>query len=93
MKTSSEIWRQLIRRHSDKMKIVYIDLIEEFRALFPEQVHSMFIGREVLDYYGAAGHYTEEGNAYTARILYKKLLLTPEMSDKLRLRAEAKSTL
>lgn len=88
---SSDPWRRLISTHAAKEKIIYIDLIQEFRTLSPEQVRSMFIGRGVLDYQFAQGHYTEEGNAYIAKVLHQKVLAVPEIVEKSRCRSAIQS--
>ena len=87
MRRSSGIWRQWISTHLDPERIIYIDLLEEFSLLSPEQIKQFFIPRGVLDYYGSAGHYTEEGNAYVAKILYHRLLLIPEIAEKFKTRS------
>jgi hypothetical protein len=83
----SDIWRRFIDTHVANDKIVYIDLIENFKKVPPQDIKKMFIAPGVLDYYYAAGHYTEEGNAYIAEMLYNKLIGIPEISKKL-VRAE-----
>lgn len=72
----SEKWRRLIDTHLDKEKVVYMDLIEDFRRVPPEEIDKMFIGP------GVFAHYSEEGNAYIANILYKKLVASPKISKK-----------
>jgi hypothetical protein len=86
LRSSSDSWRRLISTHAAKEKILYMDLIQEFRTLSPEQVRTMFIGRGVLDYCFAEGHYTEAGNAYIAKALHRKLLSGPEIIAKRRSR-------
>jgi hypothetical protein len=79
---ASDIWRHFIDTHLAKDKIVYIDLIEDFKKILPQEIKKMFISHGVLDYQYAAGHYTEEGNAYIAEMLYNKLIAIPQISDK-----------
>jgi hypothetical protein len=79
----SDMWRQFIDTHLAKDKIVYIDLIEDFKKVLPQEIKKMFISPGVLDYHYAAGHYTEEGNAYIAEMLYNKLIAIPQVSKKL----------
>jgi hypothetical protein len=80
---ASDIWRQFIDTHLAKDKIVYIDLIEDFKKVLPQEIKKMFISPGVLDYHYAAGHYTEEGNAYIAEMLYNKLIAIPQISERL----------
>jgi len=82
LKETSNYWRDVIRTYAAEHKIVYIDLINEIKKVPPDQLQRMFIGPEVLDYQGAAGHYTEEGNAYIASILYREMRASPELRDK-----------
>jgi hypothetical protein len=84
LSNSSDSLRSLINTYAAREKIIYLDLIPEFRTLLPKQMQSMFIGRGDLAYRASAGHYTEEGNAYIARALYKNLLATPTLREKLR---------
>ena len=80
---ASEPWRQFLHTEAAKHNLLYIDLVGEFKELPSETIKNMFIAKGVMNYQGAAGHYTEEGNAYIARALYDKLLRIPEISEKL----------
>lgn len=82
LKDSSDFWRRLIGAHTAKERIIFLDLIQDFRTLSPEQIRTMFIGRGVLDHHFAEGHYTEEGNAYVAKVLHRKLLSEREIMKK-----------
>jgi hypothetical protein len=82
-KNSSEPWRQFLHARASENDLLFIDVIEEFRKLPPQEVYKLFIGEGVVDHYGAAGHYTEDGNAFIANTLYEKLLAVPEISEKL----------
>jgi len=57
-----------------------VDLVREFQGLPEATVTSLFIRSEDLDYPGAAGHYTVEGNAFIARRLLEKLRAIPEVA-------------
>jgi hypothetical protein len=80
---TSKPWRQLLGAEAEKNNWLFVDLIDEFRKLPPQQVGELFISEDIADYYGAAGHYTEEGNMFIADTLYQKLLSMPQVSDKL----------
>ncbi len=82
--SGSEPWRQFILTEAKKNNFLYIDLIDEFRKLPPQTVKNYFITEEFNKFPGGAGHYTEEGNAFIAKLLYDKLLAIPETSDKLK---------
>ena len=90
LKNSSDYWRDLIRTYAAERKIVYMDLVDEIKKVPPDQLQRMFIGSEVLDYQGAAGHYTEEGNAYIASTLYTKMQGLPRLRDQFLVRGSDK---
>jgi hypothetical protein len=79
----SESWRQLLDAEADKNNWLFVDLIDEFRKLPPQQVGELFISEDIADYYGAAGHYTEKGNKFIADTLYQKFLSIQQVSDEL----------
>ncbi len=83
MQDTSEPWRQFLRVEAAKNDLIYIDLVDEFRQLSPQDVSDLFIAEGVIEHYGGAGHYSEYGNAYIANILYSKLLVVPEIGNKL----------
>jgi hypothetical protein len=83
MEDTSERWRQFLRVEAAENDLIYIDLVDEFRQLSPQDVSSLFIAEGVIEHYGAAGHYNEHGNAYIANTLYEKLLVVSEVSTKL----------
>jgi hypothetical protein len=83
MEDSSEPWRQFLRVEAAENDLIYIDLVDEFRQLSPQDVSNLFIAEGVIERYGAAGHYSENGNAYIANTLYKSLLVVPEVGSKL----------
>ena len=80
---TSESWRQLLDAEAEKNNWLFVDLIEEFRKLPPQQVGDLFISEDIADYYGAAGHYTEKGNRFIADTLYQALLSIPQVSDEI----------
>ena len=77
-------WRQQVHTASERLGIIFIDLIDEFKDLPPDELAKMFIQEgQVTDYSLAAGHYTVKGNQYVADALYKRLLASPEILNKL----------
>jgi len=80
---NTEKWRQHIYRAAQETGILYIDLIGDFRSLPATQVQSLFIREGEVDFPGAAGHYSVEGNEYIAQQLYQKLLSFSEVSSRL----------
>lgn len=76
-------WRRLVRTAAERQGILFIDLVEEFKDWPQDELATMFIARDALDYQGAAGHYTAKGNQHVADVLYERLLALPEISQKL----------
>ncbi len=76
-------WRRFVRDEAHEKGIFFIDLIAELRKLPPHEVTNKFIPFGEVDFQGAAGHYSAEGNAYIAGVLTEKLLGIPEVSDRL----------
>jgi hypothetical protein len=79
----SDFWRQFLHAESQKNGLILIDLIDDFRNMSPREVQTMFFHEEDVAYSGAAGHYTEQGNAYIANLLYVRMLAIPEIVAKL----------
>ncbi|MHC4267353.1 MAG: hypothetical protein ACYSTS_02700 [Planctomycetota bacterium] len=70
-----EEWRKFLLKELEKRKILFIDLVSEFEKL-PYGERNMMIDPEWL-------HFSEKGNEYIARLLYKKLISFPEISKKI----------
>jgi hypothetical protein len=70
---SSEGWRRALESLAQKDGFHFIDLIPELRALSPEAMANLFIPEGTMGYVNAAGHYTEAGNLWVARLLHEKL--------------------
>jgi len=79
----TDIWRRNIGVAAGRAGVPFIDLVEAFRQVPPEQVQKLFIAEGALDYPAAAGHYTAEGNEFVARILHERLRSLPEVSTQL----------
>jgi hypothetical protein len=67
-------WRRLVLAESRKHGYLFVDVFEEMRTLPPHVVKKMFRG---------GGHYSDDGNRYVAKVLYKKLREITVLSDKL----------
>jgi hypothetical protein len=64
--------------------LTWIDLVDDFRKMSPDEAARLYIDEKALPQYkAAAGHYTVEGNAYVAQLLYRKIAAIPEVSAKL----------
>ncbi len=79
-----EPWRQFMLTEAKRNNFLYIDFFDEFRSLPPQTQIDYFISDKFSKFPRGAGHYTEEGNSFIARLLYDKLLAIPEISDKLK---------
>jgi hypothetical protein len=76
-------WRAYLANYARQNHTLYLDLFDDFRALPPVQLDTLFITRASVDFPGAAGHYTEAGNEFVAALIYRKLLANPETAAKL----------
>jgi hypothetical protein len=71
---SSDRWREFLDTETAALGIPFVDLVSDFRALHPMDVHGLF-SQPVLERYAAgAGHYTIAGNEFVARRLERHLL-------------------
>ena len=77
-------WRRLLKEEATQSGVIFIDLVAAFQELSPEKVDSMFICADSLEYFAAAtGHLTDDGNAYVAQNIYRKLVSVPDITAKL----------
>ncbi len=82
-RASTDVWREFVNLAAQDTGVIFIDVVEEFRKLPPDQAQALFIPDGALDFPSAAGHYSVMGNQYVAQLLYEKLMALPEMSNKL----------
>ncbi len=68
----TESMRLALHDEAVKRNWRFIDLFDEFRARHPLEAKSLF-----------SGHYSEQGNAYVAGLLYRELLVMPEIAARL----------
>ena len=76
-------WRQFLAEYAREHGILYLDFADDFHRLPPEDIDKFFIARGAIHLPGAAGHYTEAGNAFIADLFYQRLLANPETAAKL----------
>ncbi|MBI5575787.1 MAG: hypothetical protein HY896_05430 [Deltaproteobacteria bacterium] len=81
---ATRTWREYLREETKRKGIVYFDLHEEFLKMPYSTADTLFIKERDAKFSYAAGHYTEEGNARVAEILYTRLLGVPDVAKKLR---------
>lgn len=73
----SDLWREAIQEDARRLGVRFVDLVDTMRKLPRTQVRSFFIPAGKMDYPGAAGHYTEAGNAFVAEQLSHQLQSLP----------------
>lgn len=76
-------WRNFVKVAAQDTDAVFIDVVEAFRQLPPDQVPQLFIAEGAVDFPGAAGHYTVAGNRYVAEVIYEQLMTLPQITPKL----------
>lgn len=81
---SGPSWRGYLAEYAQEHGLSYFDLVDDFRKLPPAQQDKLFIAPGQVDFPGAAGHYSEAGNAFVAELIYQRLLANPETAAKLR---------
>ncbi len=76
-------WRTFLAEYARQHGVVCLDFLDDFRRLPPAELDKLFIVQGAVDFPGAAGHYTEAGNAFIADLVYRRLLASPETAAKL----------
>jgi hypothetical protein len=79
----ADFWREFLREEVTQQGVAFVDMVEELRALPPQQVEQLFIPEGAIDYVGAAGHYSDAGNTWAAATLYRRLQALPQAAAKL----------
>lgn len=72
--------RAALQQAAGRSSIPFIDLVPDFRQIPPSSVRDLYINKSAASYPGAEGHFSIPGNWYFARLLYAKLLATPELA-------------
>jgi hypothetical protein len=65
--------RTEMRESAQQGNYEFVDLVEELRRVPPDSVRSLFIQSGDLAFSGAAGHYTEAGNAWVTKQLLARV--------------------
>jgi len=76
-------WRGVLADYARQHGVPFVDLSDDFRRLPPETLDKYFIVKGAIDARGAAGHYTEAGNAFVAGLLYDRMLANRQTAAKL----------
>ena len=69
----TEVWRSYIARLAQEHNLIFLDLVEEFRRVPPDQLYTLFLHDNEVGFPAAAGHYSVRGNEFVAQQLYNKL--------------------
>jgi hypothetical protein len=80
---SAELWRRHMAQIASAKDVLFFDLIEDFRKLPVGEIKSLFIGEGVVDYEGAAGHYSEKGNAAVAGLIREHFMANHRIASRL----------
>lgn len=80
---SAEPWRRRMAQVAGAKDVLFFDLIEDFRRLPAAEIKRLFIGEGVVDYAGAAGHYSEKGNDVLAGLIRERFMVTPQIASRL----------
>jgi hypothetical protein len=70
---ATDAWRAHLRRVAETHDILFFDLIEDFRQLPADQIYTLFLHENQVDFPAAAGHYSVRGNEFVAQNLYDRL--------------------
>jgi hypothetical protein len=63
---------------------VFVDLVDELQKLPKPEAATLFISEGFAAYYGnVAHHYSNYGNEYVAKKVYRQLISIPEVSARL----------
>jgi hypothetical protein len=76
-------WRSLLAEYARQHGVLFIDLVDDFHRLPPDELDKLFFAWGSIYFPGAADHYTEAGNAFVADRIYRHLLANPETAAKL----------
>jgi len=77
----SQEWMKWIEKEARTLDIPLINVLSTFRSLPYADVMNMFIPKGQIDYPGAAGHLTEQGNEFVARMIYEEIKHHPALSQ------------
>jgi hypothetical protein len=80
---SQAAWSKFLAEYARQHGLLFLDFADDFRRLSPAERDKLFIARGAVEFPGAAGHYTEEGNAFVADLIYQRLLADPRTAAKL----------
>jgi len=80
---ASDPWRRWLRSASERRGFVFVDLVDDFRALPRDSIPWLFYKPPPPRPGGASGHYGELGNQWVADRLYRRLMASPATAARL----------
>ncbi len=80
---AGEDLRRYLRKELEPRGFLYWDLTEDFQKLPVREMKKMFIAPGQVAFRNAQGHYTAEGNKFAAELIYKRMLATPTIAQRL----------
>ena len=81
--TASDQWRRRLRLAGGQRGFVFVDLVEDFRAMPRDSLPWLFYKPPPPRPGGASGHYGELGNEWVADRLYSHLMALPATAARL----------
>lgn len=75
-------WSKFLAEYARQHGLLFLDFADDFRRLPPAERDKRFIGQGAVEFPGAAGHYNEQGNAFVADLIYRRLLSDPKTAAK-----------
>jgi hypothetical protein len=81
--SASDPWRRWLRLAGVQRGFVFVDLVEDFRAMPRDSTASLFYKAPPPRPGGASGHYGELGNEWVADRLYRHLVALPATAARL----------
>ena len=81
--TASDQWRRRLRLAGEQRGFVFVDLVEDFRAMPRDSLPWLFYKPPPPRPGGASGHYGELGNEWVADRLYSHLMALPATAARL----------
>jgi hypothetical protein len=74
---------RFVRKAARTRGIAYVDLIEELGKLPAQEVRNLYIGREEIEFPGAANHLSARGNEWVAALLHERIAQLPSVRRRL----------